>query len=246
MSEQGVDCYIPARIGSTRFSRKPLALLHSEPLILHTWRRAQEADCFAHIYCVTDSPEIAEVITKAGGEVLFEEGNYASGSDRVYAAVSKLDSPLVLNLQGDEPLINPVLLKQVAQTLKEYPDDWVSAASPLLQKTDFTKKSVVKVQVKEGLAVDFQRLVSDYSSEWWDHRGVYAYSRKNLSEFCKTPPTKEEKSLSLEQWRIFGKIPIRMICDKQPAVSVDEAEDLWLAEKYMQKYYSHIAENIVS
>ena len=211
-------------MGSSRFPGKPLFKLCGKEMIVRTLERAALAECFDRIVCATDSDEIAEVVSRAGFEILLT-GEAATGSDRVALAARALDLDLVVNLQGDEPLVEPTLLCTVAQTLAEHPDGWVTVACPLLPQ-DIPLKTVVKVLVRDGFAVDFSRdIPASEAPQWLQHQGIYAYSRKCRDEFSSLPQSPLELERSLEQMRILGKTPIRIVHSAYASVSVDVPSD---------------------
>lgn len=228
-----VHCIVPARIGSTRFPRKPLLELCGKPMIVRTLERARLAGCFGRVVCATDSQEIADVVTEAGFDVVLT-GPAATGSDRVAEAAKKLNLDLVVNLQGDEPLVEPDILRQVAECLEAHPDCWVTVACPLAPE-DSEKNTVVKVKVLDGFATDFTRFVDVKESQsWFQHQGIYAYSRDARDEFAALPQSEIEKERSLEQMRIIDVRRIRMVQSPYPSISVDVPSDAEEVERLLQ------------
>ena len=204
-------------------------------MIVRTLERAQLADCFDRIVCATDSEQIAEVVSRAGFEFVLT-GEAATGSDRVAEAARMLDLDLVVNLQGDEPLVEPSVLEDVARELAAHPDGWVSVACPL-NPSEAELRTVVKVRVEDGFAVDFTRSVRpEEASRWFQHQGIYAYSRVSRDEFSHLPQSAVEKECSLEQMRIMGRRPIRMVMSPYPSVSVDVPADAAAVEALIQKH----------
>ena len=186
--------------------------------------RALLADCFDRIVCATDSAEI-ETVVKAAGFDCVMTGECATGSDRVAEAAKKLGLDLVVNLQGDEPLVEPSVLRDVAKDLSEHPDCWVTVACPL-NPAEAELKTVVKVLVRDGVAVDFTRSVAPAeANRWFQHQGIYAYSREARDEFASLPQNKIELERSLEQMRILGRRPIRIVQSAYPSISVDVPAD---------------------
>lgn len=227
-----VHCVIPARMASSRFPGKPLVQINGREMILRTLERAHLAACFDRVICATDSQEIADLVSASGNEVVLT-GKQATGSDRVYEAMQKLNLDLVVNLQGDEPLADLDLLRDISETLVRYPKDWVTGASPVKQ-SDLHENSIVKVKVKSGIALDFRRFVDESEvSIWQVHRGIYAYSKKVLEEFHYTPITDREKSESIEPLRILGKRPIHIVFSSSPSISVDLPTDVEKVEAYL-------------
>lgn len=234
MPLEPVHCVIPARIGSSRFPGKPLYKLCGREMILWTMERAHQAGCFSKIVCATDDSRIAHVVKSAGYEAVLT-GNAATGSDRVALASKQLGLDLVVNLQGDEPTVDLDLLRHVAMALAKEPEYWVSAFSPL-RKEDLLKNSVVKVAVSsDGFATDFRRSVPENEfGQWAEHRGIYAYSFKSREEFFALPQAPREQAESLEQLRILGKTPIRMVETQVPSYSVDLLSDVPTVEDQLK------------
>ena len=224
-----VHCIVPARMGSSRFPGKPLVKILGKEMIVRTMERAVRAECFDRIVCATDSEEIAGVVSRAGFEFVLT-GPAATGSDRVASAAQALGLDLVVNLQGDEPLVEPSVLRDVASALESHPDEWVTVACPL-NPAEAELKTVVKVLVKDDYALDFTRSVAvEDASRWFQHQGIYAYSRRCRDEFSSLPQSEVEKERSLEQMRILGKRPIRIVQSPYPSVSVDVPSDLSAVE----------------
>lgn len=229
-----LSCVIPARMGSSRFPGKPLIKINGEEMILHTLRRALLADCFDSIYCATDSESIASLVRSHGFEAVIT-GVHVTGSDRVMEASEILDLDLVVNLQGDEPLVDLDLLRNVSQAIQAEPTSWVTAASPL-NPDDAFNRNVVKVCVENSYAQAFRREV--YLNEiknWNEHRGIYAYSREARREFHSLPQSDLEKEHSIEPLRILSKRPIKVIFTEKESVSVDVPSDLLKVEQLIQK-----------
>ena len=227
-----VSCIVPARMGSSRFPGKPLLKLNGKEMIVRTMERALLAGCFDRIVCATDSPEIETIVTTAGFDCVMT-GECATGSDRVAEAAKKLGLDLVVNLQGDEPLVEPSVLCNVAKELEEHPDCWVTVACPL-DPAEAELKTVVKVFVRDGVAVDFTRVVPPAeANRWFQHQGIYAYSREARDEFASLPQNKIELERSLEQMRILGRRPIRIVQSAYPSISVDVPSDADHVEKIL-------------
>lgn len=232
-----VHCIVPARMGSSRYPGKPLVKIAGKEMIVRTLERARDAGCFESITCATDSEVIARLVADAGfGYVM--TGPAQTGSDRVAEAALKLGLDLVVNLQGDEPLVEPSLLAQVASELESHPDCWVSVACPL-KPDEFHLNTVVKVMVKDGTALDFTRDVdeaclaaaAEQSAGWFQHQGIYAYSRASREEFASLPQSRIELERSLEQMRIIDRRTIRMVQSPYISISVDVPSDVAAVER---------------
>lgn len=230
-----VHCVVPARMGSSRFPGKPLIKIAGKEMIVRTLERALLAECFERIVCATDSEQIAEVVSRAGFEFILT-GPAHTGSDRVSDAARALDLDLVINLQGDEPLVEPDVLARVAADLEQHPDCWVTVACPL-KPEEAMVKTVVKVLVKDGLAVDFTREVPPAEAHlWYQHQGIYAYSRAARDEFSSLPQNQVELDRSLEQMRILGRRSIRIVQSEYPSISVDVPSDVIAVEGALRKF----------
>ena len=231
-----VHCIVPARMGSSRFPGKPLVKILGKEMIVRTMERAVRAECFDRIVCATDSEEIAGVVSRAGFEFVLT-GSAATGSDRVAMAAQELGLDLVVNLQGDEPLVEPSVLRDVASALESHPDEWVTVACPL-NSAEAELNTVVKVLVKDDYALDFTRSVAvEDASRWFQHQGIYAYSRRCRDEFSSLPQSEVEKERSLEQMRILGKRPIRIVQSPFPSVSVDVPSDVAAVEAALTRAF---------
>ena len=229
-----VHCIVPARMGSSRFPGKPLIKILGKEMIVRTMERARLAHCFDRIVCATDSEEIAEVVSKVGFDYVLT-GPAATGSDRVSFAARALDLDLVVNLQGDEPLVEPALLADVAKTLEDHPDEWVTVACPL-EPGEAMVNSVVKVLVEGDYALDFSRSVAvEDAARWFQHQGIYAYSRRCRDEFSSLPQSKIELERSLEQMRVLGRRPIRIVRSPYRSISVDVPSDVSAVEGALKR-----------
>lgn len=225
-----VSCVIPARMGSSRFPGKPLAKINGTEMIIHTLNRAHLAGCFDSIHCATDSEVIASLVRSHGYDAVMT-GVHATGSDRVMEASEKLGLDLVLNLQGDEPLVDLDLLRNVSNAIQMEPSSWVTAASPL-DPNDAYNRNIVKILVEGDYARDFQREVTlDKVMLWNCHRGIYAYGKEARDEFSHLPLGEEEKKRSIEPLRIMNLRPIRVVFSEKASVSVDVPADILVVEQ---------------
>ncbi len=201
---------IPARLESQRLPGKALADLCGAPLIVHVWRRAMEA-AIAPVLVATDSPKIAEAVKSAGGTAVLTQTSHISGSDRIYEALETVDPKgerdVVINLQGDQPLITKADMAAVLRPLADPAVDIGTLATPIHNPADRDRPEVVKVV---GTPIGTDRLRALYFSRaaapWGDgphfhHIGVYAYRREALKRFVHLPPGTLEAREKLEQLR---------------------------------------------
>lgn len=230
---------IPARMASTRLPGKPLADIHGAPMIVHVWRRAMEAGA-GRVAVAAAEPEIADAVTKAGGESVLTKPDHPSGSDRIFEAALKLDPEgrhdIIVNLQGDLPTLNPVLITAVLQPLATPLVDIATLATPIKVEAERTNPNVTKAIIAfgqehdaaTGRALYFTRATAPSGDgPLFHHIGIYAYRRKALERFVALPPSPLEKRERLEQLRALEagmRVDVQVV-DTVP-LGVDTPEDL--------------------
>lgn len=238
---------VPARYASQRLPGKPLLQIGGRPMIEHVYRRATESGADA-VVVATDDTRIAEVVTGFGGDVCMTSPDHASGTDRIAEVVDTLGWPgetVVVNLQGDEPMMPGRLLQQVADVLHLHADaDVATLAVPLDSCDQLFDSNVVKVVAdKHGYALYFSRASIPWKRDTFDpgatvteawleginrHLGIYAYRAAFLAGYAELAPAPIEKMESLEQLRVLwhgGRIAVDTAVEAPPA-GVDTAEDL--------------------
>ncbi len=201
---------IPARMASTRLPGKPLADIAGEPMIVHVWRRALEAD-IGPVWVATDLPEIAAAVEKAGGHAALTRGEHASGTDRIHEALREADpagrADIVVNVQGDLPTLNPADLAAAAALLSDRSVDIATLAAEIVKTHERNDPNVVKVV---GTPVSPNRLRALYFTRatapagegpLYHHIGLYAFRRAALERFVALPPSPLERRERLEQLR---------------------------------------------
>ncbi|MBV8142666.1 MAG: 3-deoxy-manno-octulosonate cytidylyltransferase [Verrucomicrobia bacterium] len=230
---------IPARWASSRFPGKALHGVAGKPLIRHVWERSVEAGCFDQIVIATDDMRIAEVGFNFGAEVALTAADHPSGTDRIAEVARKLKkASLILNIQGDEPLVDPFLLRQLVRELRDNPSlPIVTAATPIsLQESH--REHVVKVVLdREGDAlyfsrssIPFRRGVSQVQT--YKHLGIYGYRRKALLAFVRMLPGALEQAERLEQLRALENgLKIRVVISEKNSIGVDTPEDATEVER---------------
>jgi 3-deoxy-manno-octulosonate cytidylyltransferase (CMP-KDO synthetase) len=201
---------IPARMHATRLPGKPLADIHGKPMIVHVWRRAIEANA-GRVIVATDSEDIAAAVTAAGGDAVMTRSDHQSGSDRIYEAVTKVDparnAGIIVNLQGDLPVLDPALVGTCIAPLAADETDIATLAAMITEDGERTNPNVVKIV---GTPIGDNRLRALYftraTAPWGDgplyhHIGIYAYRRDSLERFVSLPQSSLEKREKLEQLR---------------------------------------------
>jgi 3-deoxy-manno-octulosonate cytidylyltransferase (CMP-KDO synthetase) len=236
---------IPARLKATRLPDKPLADIAGEPMIVHVWRRAVEAQCGA-VVVATDAEKVRDAIVKAGGDALMTRPDHVSGSDRVFEAVLARDPArkleTVINLQGDLPTLDPSLVRACLQALAEGEADIGTIAAEIVREEERTDPNVVKVigsPLGRGpvlRALYFTRATAPYGEgPLYHHIGIYAYRRRALERFVSLPPSPLELREKLEQLRALEagmRIHVGLV-DTVP-LGVDTPPDLERARQLLQ------------
>ncbi len=248
---------IPARFGSTRLLGKPLLDICGKPMIAHVWQRAVQATSPDHTYVATDDTRIYDVVSAFGGQAIMTSKDCASGTDRLVEVVDALDlgpDEIIVNVQGDEPLIPSALIQQVGQALSHTNAGIATAAAPMQGQEDIHNPNVVKVVLRrDGKASYFSRAAIPFrrteTSEkqpdpntYLRHIGIYAYRTKTIRAFTAFPPAPTEKLEALEQLRaLYNGIDIHVeVLGAAPPHGVDTPNDLETVRKII------LAEKIMS
>jgi len=246
---------IPARFASSRFPGKPLAELQGKPMVQHVYERACESEA-SRVLVATDDQRIADVARGFGAEVCMTSPDHPSGTDRLQQVVSDLGfyaDDIVVNVQGDEPLVPARIINQVAHNLKAEPEASISTLSePINDIESLLNPNVVKVVSDiRGMALYFSRAPipwprDAFSGEpkdrkmpenfaWQRHIGIYAYRVKLLNDFVKWSPAPIEETECLEQLRAMwngARIHVAE-ADEQPPAGVDTPEDLERLQRFL-------------
>ncbi|HWE07439.1 MAG TPA: 3-deoxy-manno-octulosonate cytidylyltransferase [Rhizomicrobium sp.] len=228
---------IPARMASTRLPGKPLADISGTPMIVRVWRQAMAAGIGPVLVAAAEA-EIAHAIENAGGAAVLTDPALPSGTDRVFAALETVDvkgaHDVIVNLQGDLPLLDPAQLRNVVEALAASGADIATLAAPVIDEADFDNPNVVKPVIawntdgSLGRALNFTRARAPYGpGAVFHHIGIYAFRRAALARFVALPPSPLEQREKLEQLRALEagmSIAVARI-DKVP-LSVDTEADL--------------------
>lgn len=231
---------IPARWGSTRLPGKALAPIDGRPMIQHVWSRASEARQVDEVWIATDDPRIAEAATAFGARVAMTASTHPSGTDRVEEAARATDADVVVNVQGDEPQLDPAQVDLVVSTLLGAGDgdgaEVATLAFPLSSADELADPNLVKVVTdRRGRALYFSRAPIPYdrgsggavTAQHRGHVGLYAFRREALARFVRLPRGPLESLESLEQLRFLENgIPIAVGHTSHRTVGVDTPEDL--------------------
>lgn len=225
---------IPARYASSRLPGKPLADIAGKTMIERVYRRALAATSLSAVYVATDDQRIFDAVQAFGGHAVMTRADHRSGTDRIAESVQDLDVDVVVNVQGDEPLLDPSEIDAVVAPFHGRPDlAMTTLAVPIADPRDIADPSVVKVVTDvRGDALYFSRLPIPYyrsgeAGERLKHIGLYAYRKDFLLTYAALPPAPLEQLEQLEQLRVLENgYRIHVVLTHQDAVSVDTPEDL--------------------
>lgn len=232
MSADAIIGAIPARFAASRLPGKPLREIAGRPMIEHVYRRASQATTLERVVVLTDDRRIAEAVEGFGGEVEMTPADCRSGTDRIASAAARWRAKGVVNIQGDEPLIDPLAIDAIARHLLDHDDPMVTLASPA-EAADVVNPNVVKVVTDlRGYALYFSRAGIPFARQESatmprKHVGIYGYRLETLLRLASLPPTPLEMSESLEQLRALENgIAIRVLAVDAAFPGVDTADDL--------------------
>jgi 3-deoxy-manno-octulosonate cytidylyltransferase (CMP-KDO synthetase) len=237
---------IPARWGATRFPGKPLVLIAGKPLVQRVWEQARKARRLDAVLIATEDDRIADAARGFGAEIVITSPDHPSGTDRIAEAAGLYSAERgsishVINIQGDEPTIDPALIDRLADTLLSDPAlEMVTAANPLHEITELQNPNCVKVVLaKSGNALYFSRgpipcpaasvagAVPAVTFPYLRHQGIYGYTSRFLAEFVRWQPSPLEQAERLEQLRALENgARIRVVVTPHESLGVDAPEDV--------------------
>ncbi len=249
---------IPARYASTRFPGKPLALIGRHSMIWHVYHRSLKAKRIDDVWVATDDERIFREVRGWGGKVMMTNPSHPSGTDRVAEVASRIEAEIIVNVQGDEPMIDPDVIDAVVEPLLKHSGIRIATPVTAIKKIqELFDPSVAKVvRDREGFALYFSRSPIPFARDHelfskfpgravtkkagkidiqiFRHIGVYGYRRDTLIEFCELSPSWLEQIEKLEQLRALeNKIPIFTVKVDYNGVGVDTEDDLRLVEILM-------------
>ena len=230
-----VLCVIPARYSSTRLPGKPLAMIAGKPMIQHVYERACRALLPQEVVVATDSKIVADAVESFGGKVMMTSPDHPSGTDRLAeVALSYPDIDVIVNVQGDEPMIPPEVIDRLAQAFADDNDLNMATLKTLMGEEDYNNPNAVKVVTDQnGYALYFSRSLLPYPRnktadfKVYKHVGIYAYRRSFLLSYAAYEPTPLEKIEGLEQLRVLENGQrIKVLESKFQGIGIDTQEDL--------------------
>jgi 3-deoxy-manno-octulosonate cytidylyltransferase (CMP-KDO synthetase) len=234
---------IPSRWGSTRFPGKALHPIAGKPLLQHVWERCRRAGTLDAVIIATDDMRIAEAAFDWGAEVSLTSPHHASGTDRIAEVAAKLrDVSHVINIQGDEPVVDPKLISQLARQMQRDPTiEMITAAHPFGNPADAQSPHQVKVVLDRAQrALYFSRSAIPYARDpavpvqYFRHQGIYGYRRDLLLRFVAWKPSPLEKAEALEQLRALENgVIIHVVVTRSGSPGVDTPDDARAIERQL-------------
>ncbi len=240
-----VWCYIPARFDSTRLPGKPLIQLAGKPMIQWVVEKARKAPSVERVVVATDDQRIVEVVQGFGGEAVLTSPSHPSGTDRIAEALGDGDPDVVINVQGDEPMIDPDAIDQLALLFSGPNPPQMATLCHSLSPAEALDPAKVKVIFDNASnALYFSRAPIPYPREGGEtayhlHIGVYAYTAKTLRDFVRLPLGRLENLEKLEQLRALEHgIPIRVLVTPYCSFGVDTPQDAQVMDRLLREHHS--------
>ena len=236
-------CVIPARYASTRLPGKPLADIVGKPMIQHVYERSAQATIPQQVVVATDDEKVFQAVQQFGGKVVMTSSEHQTGTDRLAEVASKYaEVDVIINVQGDEPLIDPKVIDELAQEFLNDTALQMASVMSIMDTEDYQNPNAVKVVTDlNNNALYFSRSLLPYprvagKANVYKHIGIYAYKKDFLLKFAKLEPTPLEQSESLEQLRALENgYKIKMIKTKSKFIGVDSIEDLQTVNALLRK-----------
>tara|TARA_B110001450_G_C17555835_1_gene454605 strand:+ start:128 stop:862 length:735 start_codon:yes stop_codon:yes gene_type:complete len=235
---------IPSRLAATRLPGKPLLKIDGLSIISHVVKKAEEAN-IGEVIVAAEDQEIIDDVKKNGGNAILTSNNHKTGTDRVYEAVTKLgkkDVDLVMNLQGDEPMMNIDDITNLNNEMIKKNSKLGTLGSNILNNDLYENQNAVKVITKESLekfkfpeAINFTRKILKDNKNTYHHLGIYCYEIETLKKFVSLSQSNNEIENSLEQLRALdNNISINVTLAKSSPIGVDTREDFMAIKKIME------------
>ena len=235
---------IPSRLSATRLPGKPLFKINGLSMISHVFKKAEQAK-IGEVVVATGDQEIIEDVKKNGGHAVLTKNQHKTGTDRIYEVLQKLESSnidLVMNLQGDEPLMNVDDIRNLNNQMIKKNSEFGTLASKISNNELYKNQNIVKVKTKESLidsnfpeAVNFMRKLLKQSENIYHHLGIYCYQKEILKKFVSFNQSPNEIKNKLEQLRALDNgMKINVALAKSSPIGVDTEEDFVAIKKIME------------
>jgi 3-deoxy-manno-octulosonate cytidylyltransferase (CMP-KDO synthetase) len=236
---------IPARYGSSRFEGKVLADIAGKPMIQWVYERVSQSKTLDELFVAVDDPRVQSKVEGFGGKAIMTAAHHKSGTDRIAAVVENMEADIIVNIQGDQPLIDPNMIDEAVGPMIDNQEIRMSTLKREIGKDEFDDPGVVKVVVDEkDFALYFSRSLIPYPRDdenlrVYEHVGLYVYRKDFLLEISRMPQGYLEKIESLEQLRVMEKgykiLVVETKMDRVAGISVDTPEDLARVERLIEK-----------
>ena len=235
---------IPSRLSATRLPGKPLLKINGLSIVSHVFKKAVDAN-IGEVYVAAEDQQIIDDVHQNGGQGILTSNMHKSGTDRIYEALQKIgrsDIELVMNLQGDEPLMNIEDIRNLHQQMIKTNSEMGTLASEIKDKKFYEDQNIVKVITKEDLniskfseAVNFVRKSTDINKNIYHHLGIYCYQFETLQNFVSLNQSQNEINYRLEQLRALdNNIKIKVSLAKDSPIGIDTEEDFVAIKKIME------------
>ena len=237
-------CVIPARYASTRLPGKPLSMIAGKPMIQHVYERACQAQLPNEVVVATDNELVEKAVLDFGGKAVMTSPDHPSGTDRLAeVALMYPDVDVIVNVQGDEPMIPPEVIDRLAEAFNGDADLNMATMKVVMDEEDYENPAAVKVVTdQQGYALYFSRSLMPYPRnkpegfKVFKHVGIYAYRRNFLLKYAALAPTPLEKAESLEQLRALENgYKIKVLESDFQGIGVDTPEDLAAVNALFEK-----------
>ena len=235
---------IPSRLSATRLPGKPLLKINGLSIVSHVFKKAVDAN-IGEVYVAAEDQEIIDDVHQNGGQAILTSNIHKSGTDRIYEALKKIgksDVELVMNLQGDEPLMSIEDIRNLHQQMIKTSSDMGTLASKIKDKKLYEDSNAVKVKTKENLnistfsqAINFMRKSTNVNKNIYHHLGIYCYQSETLQKFVSLNQSENEINNKLEQLRALdNNIKIKVSLAKDSPIGIDTEEDFVAIKKIME------------
>ena len=234
---------IPSRLSATRLPGKPLLKINGLSIISHVFKKAEEAN-IGEVVVATEDREIMDDVKNNGGQAILTEKQHKTGTDRIYEALQKLKKniDLIMNLQGDEPLMNIEDIRNLNNQMIKNQSQLGTLASKIKDKKLYKNDNIVKVNTKEQLddqnfpeAINFSRKILEKGKNIYHHLGIYCFKQETLKDFVSLNQSSNEIRDRLEQLRALdNNIKINVALAKSSPIGVDTEEDFLAIKKIME------------
>ncbi len=236
---------IPARYGSSRFEGKVLADIAGKSMIQRVYEHARQSKTLDELFIAVDDPRVQSCVETFGGKAILTGAHHQSGTDRIAEVIEQMPADIVVNIQGDQPLLDPNMIDEAVQPMIDNPEIQMSTLKREIDEDEFKDPGVVKVVVDENdFALYFSRSLIPYprydkNLHVYEHVGLYVYRKDFLLKISKMPQGYLEKLESLEQLRVLEKgykiLVVETKTNRTAGISVDTPEDLKKVEKVINQ-----------